>query len=201
MPLSSDLTTELSAVNTLLAAQGEQPVESLEAITSSLTETALNALREASRSLQTVGWYWNTEDNWEMARNADMEIPLPANTLKVTEVRNSGEDDCIQRGQRLYSRTRHTYKFPDMDSVKVTLVVLLGWEELPEVPRQAIMYVAQRRFQMRELTSTAIDRAIADDTDAAIAQLHRFEDESGPANILDDNPMNAPIRGRARRRY
>jgi len=200
MPVSSDLTTELSAVNTILAGQGEVPVESLEASESALAEKALNALREASRTIQVIGWYWNTEEGYRLPRDSTFEIPLPSNTLKVSEVRNSGSEDCIQRGPRLYSRTRHSFKFPEVDAVVANLVVLLPWEDLPEVPRQSIMYVAQRRFQMRELTSTAIDRAIADDVDAAIATLHQEEDENGPANILDDNPVNAPHRFNLRRR-
>lgn len=198
MPISTDLTTELAAVNMILAGEGDEPVDALDDSSSVLAVKAQQALAEASRSLQTKGWYWNRETAWTLTKDENDEIVLPANTLSVSEVRGQ-TPDCIQRGQKLYDRTNHTYKFPDQDSVEVDLTVLLSWEELPDFARQTIAYLAQRRFQMRELTSTAIDKAIADDFDAALAILEQKEDEQGPANSLSDGGVQG-YRGNARRR-
>lgn len=184
MPISEDLSTELKAVNTILAGQGEQPVESLEAIESSLAQAAQNALYEASRTVQAKGWYWNREEEYVISRDANQEMPLPANTLVVTSIRDSSVK-CVQRGERLYNRKDHTYKFPNDETVEVDLTVYLSWEDIPEFARHAIIYIAQRRFQMRELTSTSIDVAIRDDLDACYATLREKEDDQGPDNILD----------------
>lgn len=193
-----ELTTELSAVNTLLAGIGEQAVESLDAIESSLTQTALNALREASRTVQAKSWYWNYETDYPLSVNSSNNIPLPVGTMKVHEVRGSG-DDLIQRGQRLYNRTKHTYLFDDGYTAKADITFMLAWEDLPEFARHPILYLAQKRFQMRELTSTAINAAIKEDVEYAITLIEQAEDQQGPANILTENPALVTP-GRVRRR-
>lgn len=181
-----DLSTKLKAVNVLLAGIGEQPVTSLETVESSLAEQAEKALDEASRSLQVKEWYWNTENDYPLYPDNESEITLPVNTMRVSEVRHSGGDDLVERGRRLYNRTQHTYEFEQGTAVQVDLVLFLGWDELPEFAKQAIIYVALRRFQMRELTSTAIDRAVEEDMIQAQATLQQAEDAQGPANILTD---------------
>ena len=182
-----ELTTELSAVNTLLAGIGEQPVESLDAIESSLVQVALNALNEASRSLQVRGWYWNRDEDWPLSVNSAGNIPLPNGTIKVHEVRGSG-DDLVQRGQRLWNKTTKSFTFDQGTTVKVDLTLMLPWDDLPEFAKHPILYVAQKRFQMRELTSNAIDRAIAEDLEWAKAQIETAEDEQGPENMFASNP-------------
>ena len=183
-----ELTTELSAVNTLLAGIGEQAVESLGAIESSLTQTALNALREASRTVQVKSWYWNYETDYPLSVNSSNNIPLPVGTMKVHEVRGSSTVDLVQRGQRLYNRTDHTYIFEDGYTAKADITFMLAWEDLPEFARHPILYLAQKRFQMRELTSTAINAAIKEDVEYAITLIEQAEDQQGPANILTENP-------------
>lgn len=199
MSISEDLSTELAAVNIMLAGQGENPVESLDATTSALTSKAQKALYEASRSIQLIGWYWNKETDWDLPKASDDRIPLPANTLKVNQVRGAGSSKIVQRGNYLYDATNHTYFFTDVDTVTVDVTIYLTWEELPEAARHPILYLASRRFQMRELTSTAIDSALRDDFDAAKATLEHAEDENGPANILDDS-IDQGLFGDARRR-
>lgn len=196
MPTPLDLSTELRAVNIILAGDGEQPVDDIEVITSPLVLQAHNALHEASRSIQTSGWYWNREDDWELPKDEDDKIPVPYNVLSISEVRCSGQEDLVQRGNFLYSRTNHRYTFDaEITSATVNAIVYLEWEELPEYAKQAIIYLAQRRFQMRELTSVQIDAAIKEDLDVALAELQHKEDEQGPQNRIDGS-----LRGQARRR-
>lgn len=186
MATPPDLSTKLKAVNVLLAGVGEQPVTSLETVESSLAEQAANALDEVSRQLQLKGWYWNKEEDYPLTPDGDGNINLPVNAIVVHEVRHSGQDDLVERGRRLYNRTDHTYTFPQGEEADVDLTLYLEWDELPEFAKQAILYVAQRRFQMRELTSTAIDRAVQDDMEAAMGTLQQIEDAQGPANIITD---------------
>lgn len=182
-----DLTTELSAVNTLLAGVGEQPVESLEAIESSLVQTARNALMEASRSIQVRGWSWNREEDYPLQPASDGSLPLPAYTMVVHEARWERKN-LVQRGSALYNKTDRTYEFPQGVTVKVDITLYLPWDLIPEYAKLPIMYVAQKRFQMRELTSTAIDRMVADDVEYAKAQLEQIEDSQETENILTRNP-------------
>lgn len=193
------LTTKLKAVNNILYGMGESPLESLSAVESSLAQKAIDALDEASISVQTPGWYWNQEREYPLAADSHGIINLPANTLSVAEVMAESKD-CVQRGARLYNRTDHTYLFTVGSLVKVNITVWLDWDDLPEFAKQPVYLIAQRRFQMRELTSSAIDAAIKDDVDAAIAVCQQKEDEQGPANYFSDSPDGAAFQGVARRR-
>lgn len=194
-----DLSTKLKAVNILLAGLGEQPASTLDTVESSLAEQAENAIDECSRQVQLRGWYWNREDDYPLTTNSDDEIALPINTLVVHEVRGAG-DDLVQRGQRLYNRTDHTYKFTDTDTAYVNLTVYLSWDELPEFAKQAIFYLAQKRFQMRELTSKVIDAAMEEDVAMAFSTLEQLEDAQGPANIVTDTGGLGLYDGGVRRR-
>lgn len=200
MATPADLSTKLKAVNILLAGMGENAIESLDAAQSSLAQKAVDALDETSRTLQVRGWYWNSEDDYPLNPDTNSEVPLPVNTLRVSRVWHSGGDQLVQRGQRLYNRTDHTYTFDQGETVKVDIVLFLDWDDLPEFAKHAAIYVAQKRLQMRELTSTAIDAAIENDLQNAIAQLEQAEDAQGPANSLTDSQDLTALHGNIRRR-
>jgi hypothetical protein len=150
--------------------------------------------------MQVKGWYWNTEDNYPLVRDDSGEIPLPLNTVRVTRVAHSGGDILVERGRKVYNRTDHTFLFPEGEEVKVDLVLYLAWDELPEFAKQAIIYVAQRRLQMRELTSTAINAQIEDDVAMAMAYLEQAEDAQGPPSAITDSPDLAQLHFNTRRR-
>lgn len=195
-----DLSTKLKAVNVILAGQGETPIDSLDATQSSLAQKAIEVLEETSRSLQAKGWFWNTEDDFPLNPNADGEVYTPVNSMRVSRPNNGVGDILVVRGQRVYNRTQRTYTFPQGQPITVDMVLYLDWDDVPEFAKQAIIYVAQRRFQMRELTSTAIDRAIEDDLQNAIATLEQAEDAAGPANFLTDSLDGMAREGTIRRR-
>jgi hypothetical protein len=54
-------TTELEAVNAMLSAIGEAPVDDVEAPTQADVEMAVTILRNTCREVQTMGWRFNTE--------------------------------------------------------------------------------------------------------------------------------------------
>lgn len=200
MATPPDLTTSLKAVNILLAGIGEQPVTTLDEVESSTAEQAMAALDEASRSVQLKGWFWNREDDYPLSPNEAGEVELPINCLVIHEARNSsGSDDLVERARKLYNRTDHTYTFEQGTTVYVDMTVYLTWDELPETAKHTIFYLAQRRFQMRELTSSAIDQQVADDLSAAMTTLEQFEDSQGPHNILSSTG-SLGLTGAARRR-
>lgn len=187
MPTPPDLSTELKAVNILLGGMGETPIESLDAVQSSLASKAINALDETSLTLQTKGWYWNTEEEYPLSPDPSGYLNLPINTIAVSRAYTVGGDQLIQRGQRLYNRKKRTFVFPQGETVKVDITLKLDWDDLPEFAKQPIFYIAQKRLQMRELTSTAINKAIETDVDGALAILEQNEDKQGPANRITDN--------------
>jgi len=146
-------TTELEAVNTILATIGESPVNSLSGLLPADASQALSTLREVSRAVQTQGWSFNKEKDYPLPRDGGGSINLPASTLRVEVSRFDYPDvECVQRGTRLYDRKGHTYTFA-ADLVAETLVVGLEWPDLPEAARRYVTIKAARTFNDRNPSS------------------------------------------------
>ena len=74
-------TTELEAVNACLMNIGESPVSSITGQISVDAATALAMVRNTTREIQTHGFYWNSELNFTIIPNAEvnysyLQIPL-----------------------------------------------------------------------------------------------------------------------------
>lgn len=69
--------TELEAVNSILAAGGISPLADLSNVTATDVLMAVNALRNASREVQTEGWKFNTEWGLQLSYNVLMYWPDP----------------------------------------------------------------------------------------------------------------------------
>ena len=96
--------SKLEAVNIMLSAIGEAPVNRL---SSGLVEaeTAETILTQVSRSVQSEGWHFNRETNVELAPNVAGEIILATNTIRADQMLNSNNDlDLTQRGGKMYDR-------------------------------------------------------------------------------------------------
>lgn len=183
MTTSVTPTTELEAVNILLDVIGESPISSLSDSSVVDAVKAKAVLSEISRTVQVEGWNFNTEDNYELVPTVfEKEIQLPANCVQVDTTGPDAAMDVAQRGQRLYDRTNHTYKFDK--SVRVEMIVLLPFEELPESARYYITIRASRVFQGRAVGSETLYKFTADDEAMARANLKKAEGRTRNANMF-----------------
>lgn len=178
-------TTELMAVNAMLRAIGESPLNSLE--DSGVVDAVLarQTLEYVSRNVQERGWDWNTLEGLTLPLSyPDKEIILPLNTLKVDTV---GPDEClpaIQRGTRLFNKKTRSYAFPR--PMIVDLVEFLPFEEIPQAARTYITYQAVRKFQQDRLGSDTLAGFNEKDEQIAWQQLLAAESESKDATIFDN---------------
>ncbi|MCC8538635.1 phage tail protein, partial [Xanthomonas codiaei] len=76
-------TTELEAVNEMLAVIGEQPVSALEAVGNTDVAIAIRTLRGVSREVQTTAWWFNTDESYTFVLNAENRVPLPNLILSI----------------------------------------------------------------------------------------------------------------------
>lgn len=183
-------TTELEAINLMLSVIGESPVNT---VTDSGVVDAVVArqiLSQASRECQLIGWHWNIETNYELAATTDGELMLPTNCLRVDTTGYDEGLDLVQRGNRLYDRTNHTYNVGR--SVKVEMIVLLPFEELPEAARSYITIRAARQFQERMVGSEVLQAFNSRDELRAMAILHDAQAEVADYNVLT-NPSVAKV--------
>lgn len=179
-------TTELEAVNLMLAAIGESPVNTVADNGVVDAVMARARLRATSRAVQARGWHWNTDKALVLARSyPEGEVLVPANTLKVDTVGESKDVDVVLRGKRLYDRRRHTFSFDT--NLTVDLVTMLPFEELPETARQYITVSAVRQFQEGRVGSETLSTFNRRDELIALADLLNEEGENADHNIITEH--------------
>lgn len=178
-------TTKLEAINELLEAIGESPVNS--ETNTGLVEADLAAVRldKVSRQVQKRGWHWNTLTNYVIDPDNNGYIQLPASTLQVD---TSGKDrhlDLVQRGTRLYDRDNNT--FAVKKSVLVDIVLYLDFEDIPENARDYITQRAARKFQQRLFGSEVLSQFDREDEQLAWFDLLDAESDAADYNMMRDN--------------
>ena len=163
MPLNT--TSKLEAVNTMLGSIGEAPVNSL---TSGLVdaETAEKILDSVSREVQARGWSFNTDINLLYtpdASNAN-QITITSSVLRIEMAEPKTEHlDVVQRGLNLNNRAKASFYFdPSVTGVKMNVVTLLEFGDLPEAAKRYITLRAARIFQDRvvSLVSCTVSNSV-----------------------------------------
>ena len=91
--------------------------------------------------------------------------------------------DVTQRGSKLFDCKNNTYVFTK--DVKVSLIRLLDWDELPEPARRYITLRASRIFQGRMVGSRELEALIARDEYIAKSRLEDYDSNSSDRTIFD----------------
>ena len=139
------ITTELDAINILLAAIGTSPVNNLNTANTDAV-MAKNYINNALKEIQTEKWYFNTEENYQLTPDINNEIHLADNIINIDSIGRFGENtNLIPRGKKLYDRLNHTYKIPQ--PITANIILCLEFDELPETAIQYIIAKAARKYQ------------------------------------------------------
>jgi len=104
---------------------------------------ALNTLREVSREVQSEGWAYNKEFDYELTPDSNNEIIIPDNMLQVDLNISSNRSgnrqfDSIIRGGKLYDRIKHSYTWTD-ESIYVDVLWYFEWEHIPDIVQAYIV--------------------------------------------------------------
>tara|TARA_R100000234_G_scaffold55626_1_gene33406 strand:- start:194 stop:802 length:609 start_codon:yes stop_codon:yes gene_type:complete len=197
-------TTELEAVNIMLAAIAEAPINSLTGLLPVDAVTAQSTLTEFNKEVQSEGWSFNTETDVTLTRDGSNQISLPSNVLRVdANIHQHPTIDPIQRGLKLYDRQNNKFEF-DEDLI-CTVVYFRTFNEIPEQAKRYINIKAARVFVDRLVgdqglrTYTKEDeiraRAILMETDLANADHNLLRGDPSLTSIFDTyNPSSALIR-------
>lgn len=156
-----DTTTELTAVNAMLATVGEAPINSLNDLGVIDAITARSTLHEVTREICVEGWDFNTDENYPLIPEgfAPFHVKTPPNALSVVP----NDSTITVRAERLYKKSDFSFNFQGTDEVLCQVIWGLSFEELPEVTRQYVAIRAGRRFQNRAVASELIYTLTADD--------------------------------------
>lgn len=191
--------TAIEAVNIMLASIGQGAINSLESSESIDAESAKTALINASRAVQTRGWWFNREYDFPLTPDAGTgEIALPANYLQFSP--NVDWRHLVDRGGKLYDTQNRTYVYASGTEVKASLILLFEFETLPQAARNYITYQAGRHFQASGIGSDLLYKFTREMEADALAELTRAELRATRPNAITDNAQTYRI-ARHRRGY
>jgi hypothetical protein len=134
--------TELSAVNRILSAVGQAPVQTLDQ-TNPDVDITYSTLVEVNRSVQAEGWNFNTEYQFEVAPDSSGYIYITDNMLNVdlSDIADNRGYLVTQRDGKLYNKVDHTFTWDTTRTYKLDIVWLFSFGDCPQVFRD---YIAAR---------------------------------------------------------
>ncbi len=180
-------TSELEAVNTILSAIGEAPVNSLTGSLPIDATQAQNLLKECSRETQSWGWHFCTFYDYTLSLDTDSKIPLATNIMRVDLNINKYSPttyNVIKRGGFLFNKEGNTYIFTKALDARV--ILFLPFDELPESARRYITIRAARIFQDRLLGANTLHGFGIVDEQNAMAALRQEEADTADHSIFNN---------------
>lgn len=183
-------TTELDAVNLMLATIGETPVSTL--VVSGLTDVSIakTTLAEQNRAVQKRGWDFNTDRDYQLALDLDSKIEVPPNALQIDAEDKSR--DVVYRGGFMYDRDKNQFTFDN--ALKFKIIRYFSFEDLPEAARYYIAIRAARIFQKRILGDDTVDVFTAEQEVDAKIDLEDADSETADRNMMNDPELHSFVR-------
>lgn len=179
-------TTELEAVNAMLATIGEAPINTLNQPGLADATVAYNILQQVSRAVQSRGWAFNTEKEYPLAAAVDGTITIPTNTLQINvSPRMSSNLDLVWRGTKLYDRKNHTFTISQ--TVKCDIIWLFTFESIPETARWYITLRAARQFLDKTVGAADLHGFTEKDELLAETTMKESEAEAEDLNLITGN--------------
>ena len=180
-------TTELEAVNTMLATLGEAPVNSITGTLPLDASLAKTTLSEINREVQSAGWHFNTFYDYTLSLDLNSKIPLATNIMRVDLDTNKyapSTYNVVKQGSFLYNKYKNTFTFDK--ALDAVVIVFLYFTDLPENARRYITIRAGRIFQDRVIGGKDAHGFTLRDEAAALAVLRQEEGLTGDHSIFDN---------------
>ena len=183
---------ELSAINDMLAAIGESPVNSLEGDPNADVANCRRILNQVNREVQGRGWTFNIEEGAVLTPDATTGfIQFTNDFLKMS---STGGTPYVSRNGLVYDRLNGTDRFSG--PVTVDLVRLREYSDMPECFRSYIIVKACRRFNIRFFGAGEIEGSLQEQETEAWIMCNEYELDYGNFNQLDGD---AWVAGKANR--
>ena len=144
MPAPYAASTELDAVNQILSSVGQAPVTTLD-LKNPEVAIALTTLREVNKQVQSDGWAFNTECDYEFTPDTTTKhIKYSDNILALDLSKYNYQDkyNPIRREGKFYDKYAHTYEWDD--KVKADVTWLFDFDDVPPAIQYYIVARAAR---------------------------------------------------------
>lgn len=172
---------ELSAINDMLAAIGESPVNSLDEDSSADVTNARRILNNVNREIQSKGWTFNTSEGESLIPDSFSRlIPYMSDYLRMT---TSGGTPYVRRGDYVYDRLNRTDEFTG--PIVVDLIRLKDYLEMPECFKSWIIAKASRRFNNLFFGAPEVDAYLQELENEHYRSCMEYELDFGDFNMLE----------------
>lgn len=163
--------TSLDAVNEILSAIGEAPVDTIEDSGNIDVDNAYRILKSVNRQVQIDGYTFNTISSYPLIPDRfTKEIAWDSTLLRVSTT----EGNFLRnRGGLVYDVTNNTDKFDGQ--IEVEAIVLVPFEELPEAFREYITIKSARLFATRYLGDELAMNALMKEEQIAKIAVFNYE--------------------------
>jgi hypothetical protein len=163
--------TPLDAVNEILSAIGEAPVDTIEDSGNIDVNNAYRILKSVNRQVQIDGYTFNTISSYPLIPDRfTKEIAWDSTLLRVSTT----EGNFLRnRGGLVYDVTNNTDKFDGQ--IEVEAIVLVPFEELPEAFREYITIKSARLFATRYLGDELAMNALMQEEQIAKIAVFNYE--------------------------
>ena len=184
---------ELAAVNDMLAAIGESPVNTLEGDTNADVANARRILNKVNVEVQSKGWTFNIEEDVSLVPDHFSKlINFMPDYLKVWTPGSSSA--FTNRGGYLYDRVNRVDQFDA--PVAVSMVRLRSFDEMPVAFRTYIIAKASRRFNIRFFGAAEVEATLQEEENDAWQAVNEYELEYGNFNMLEGDQWTSGRIGR-----
>ncbi|EFB89764.1 tail tubular protein A [Pyramidobacter piscolens W5455] len=174
--------TELSAVNIMLETIGAAPVASLAGVQNQDVIVAKSVLDQVVREVQGEEFYFNTEKGFPFVPENDGTVRVPNNVTRIYPCAAFyGPKDVVVRGNKLYDKENHTYRFEHPFEADITLC--LDFDALPSEVKTYITIRAARKFAVTSLGDDNVEQWTAQDEARARATMIAADTAQGTAHM------------------
>ena len=178
---TTDIETELSAVNSILGAIGQSPVTSL-VFDNPEISFIYNLLRDANVDVQNEGWHFNTEKHVTYTPDATTGKIAIGNDILRMDVTNGWSTrnyDVVKRGSYLYDKYDHTDDWSDVTSIDLDIVRLLTFNDLPSVFQRLIIAKASAKAATQLVVNTQLAAMLGQQEALSRAACQEYECNQG----------------------
>lgn len=180
---------KLDAVNYMLTAVGEAPVNSIATV--DLTQDAaiaVSILDMQVRQLLSQRWHFNSDENVTLTRGVDNTITVSSSILKFEiDTTEHNKKVAIRGGLLYWVDSEETDKTIFDEDIQGTATYLLDFEDIPEQPQHYIVSRATRVFAERTLGVSDLSRSLAVEEQQAFEAFYQSEVDSHGENYLNDS--------------
>ena len=199
------LDSDLSAVNSILAAIGQAPTTAAaldDAYTNPELALIYNLLKETTVDVNSEEWHYNTEKHKDLQPTdvgTEKHFTIPASVLRmdVSEGQTTRTTDVVMKQGKLYNNEKHTYDVKEWDvsstdnyKMYFDLVYNYAFNEVPAIFQRYITLRASQRAATQLVSNAELTKLLAEQVGQARAACIEFDTNQSDANMFGFSDQN-----------